>query len=197
MNHQTEPEQPLPTPTTLAAALALWQHSGQRHDFPVQGSSMEPLLRPGDVVEVVHRPGPLHCGDVIVFKQGDSVVVHRLLRQNRKRGRFLARGDNRLDADPPVTAADVVGRVVAVRRGSRTVRLDTAFWRAAGRLIAWGGLGWLALYRPARTLKRQWLGTRRLIVWLLLQKFLLKSSALALQIIIYVDKVLTKITILR
>ncbi len=197
MSHQPEPEQPSPTPATLAAALAVWQHSGLRHQIPVQGSSMEPLLRHGDVVEVAHRPGPLRRGDVIVFKLGDSVVVHRLLRQDRGRTRYLTRGDNRLDADPPVAAADVVGRVVAVRRGSRTVRLDTAFWRAAGSLIAWSGLGWLALYHPARTIKRQWFGTRRLTVWLLLQKILLKSSVFALKIAIFVDRVLTKITVLR
>lgn len=91
--------------------------------FCVQGSSMLPLLFPGDVVTVVAtdvqhlRPGQL----VLFFRRG-RLFLHRVLRTVTTGDDVCVhtQGDRLTRPDPPVAAAEVLGRVTSVvRRGRR------------------------------------------------------------------------------
>lgn len=58
----------------------------------VSGRSMEPLLAEGDRVDVVRaEPGHLRPGQIVVFRRGGEVVIHRLLLA--REDRFLEKGD--------------------------------------------------------------------------------------------------------
>jgi hypothetical protein len=125
-----------PPPEVLQAALDLWRQDGTLHRVPVRGQSMLPLLRPGDSVLVAHG-APLVPGDVLVYRREGQLVAHRLIRPAAGEGRAcLAQGDNLLEPDAPVEADEIVGRVIAIQREGRTLRLDTTAWRLAGCLAA-------------------------------------------------------------
>jgi hypothetical protein len=122
---------------------------------------MRPTLRPGQRLQVDFAPGPLGRGDMLVFRQGDALLVHRLLggaRRDGGRPRLRTRGDGVLTFDPPVDPEQVVGRVVALEHGGawRSTRSRPArayAWCLAWHDLAWAALGVLVRY-PERKLRR-------------------------------------------
>ena len=59
--------------------------------LPFQGKSMLPLFHPGDELLVTYFDPPLQennlqIGDLILFKQEDQWVVHRLIRRDQSKG---------------------------------------------------------------------------------------------------------------
>jgi len=67
--------------------------SGPSTRVPVSGISMFPFLEEGDQVEVVSAgKGDFSPGDLVVFRRGGDLIVHRLLKM--RRGYFLEMGDN-------------------------------------------------------------------------------------------------------
>ena len=58
----------------------------------VAGTSMLPFLEDGDRIEVVRaRPALLSPGQVVVFRRGEEIVIHRFL--GARGGLFLEKGD--------------------------------------------------------------------------------------------------------
>lgn len=105
--------------------------------FTLRGDCMLPLLEPGDVVWVRRDAAPSPRGPLVAYARFNGplpeIAVHRLLADGR------TRADARLRPDPPDESAAPVGRVVAVSRGGRTVRVDSArgrAWDAFCRLYA-------------------------------------------------------------
>ncbi len=106
-----------------AAALLvvglLWLSTGLLGVRPslVAGHSMEPALHTGDVVltrEV--DPDDIRIGDIVRFRIGDTEVLHRVIEiyRNDTGAWFVTKGDNNEDADRPIQAEQIEGRVVAV-----------------------------------------------------------------------------------
>lgn len=98
----------------------------------VSGGSMRPLLVPGAVLTVLPcAPRDMRIGAVVIARgAGGRVVAHRLV--GRRGDDLILRGDALRAADPPVPAADVLGRAVSLRRGTVTIDLGTPLARAAG-----------------------------------------------------------------
>jgi signal peptidase I len=158
-----------PDGRTLEAALAAWKQSGGEHLIPIGGRSMLPLIRDGDRVLVRHGQTEVRRGDIVVFRQGDQLIAHRVLRicqgdTGRDTGRdaghdtdliFITKGDNVLHLDRPLPGSKILGRVLAVRRGNQHLSLNTAGWRLAGWLIAAGMLPAATVYSKIRNLKRK------------------------------------------
>ncbi|MEW6220203.1 MAG: C25 family cysteine peptidase [Thermodesulfobacteriota bacterium] len=124
MPERSDPPRPSPVSLLHAqAAIALWQVAGEEAVLEVQGTSMLPLIRPGDRVQLRFVPAAaLRSGDIMVFRQGSVVVAHRYLGAAQRGGtrRLCQKGDNQrgwgwLDADA------VIGRVLVIhgRRGAR------------------------------------------------------------------------------
>jgi len=131
----------------LDAAVELLGRAGTRGTVRVQGASMVPTLIPGSLLLVDFAPGRTRPGDILLFRQGGTLVVHRLLARVRSRraGPCLrTRGDGRLDLDPPLLDRDVVGRVVAIRRRDRWRTLEGPAPRVYARLLAWHDHFWAA-----------------------------------------------------
>lgn len=122
--------------------------SGHSVRFCAKGASMHPTIREGEPITVSPvRPADIRRGDVILYRVGRGVIAHRVVRTTRRpEGTlvFLPRGDALWTSDEPVEESGVLGRVVAVERGGRT--LDPSALRAralacaragASRLLRW------------------------------------------------------------
>ena len=129
----------------LETALSLWRQSAGEHSLPITGSSMLPLIEHGDSVLIESGPAGILPGHLVVFRKGDGLVGHRLLSKVSGKGLLLTKGDNAFRADPLVAEDEVIGRVIAVQRGGKTLSLNSSSWRLAGRLIAALMLAWTKL----------------------------------------------------
>ena len=144
-------------PKLLDAAVELMGRSGGSGRVRVQGDSMRPMLRPGDVLEVAFKGDPPRTGDLLLFRQADYLVVHRLLGRARRQGGevgFRTRGDASMALDPRVAEGSVLGRVVAFERGSERRELKGRRARGYARAMAWHGFCWAALAAVARRIDR-------------------------------------------
>lgn len=111
---------------------------GQTLWFQVVSGSMSPLLRIGDAVCIEStRAHEILPGQIAAFEASERLVIHRIIR------RQFAREDVRLlqmgDTEPRANWLDsqvVVGRVVAIRRGSVEVDLRCAIARWGGFVTA-------------------------------------------------------------
>lgn len=107
----------------LDAAVELMGRSGRGGTVRVQGSSMRPTLFPGQLLAVEFAPQGLRCGDLLLFRQLDYLVVHRLLGRARPRegqSCLKTRGDGVPGLDPPLERGRVVGRVIAIQEQDGT-----------------------------------------------------------------------------
>ena len=137
----------------LEAAVELLHESGRGGIVRVQGESMRPTLRPGMLLSVEFSPSPLGRGDLLLFRQVDSLLVHRLLGPARPRdGRrpWRTRGDASMVLDPPVDPDNVLGRVVALYDDDEWRTLRSARARGYAWCLAWHDLFWAALAVAAR-----------------------------------------------
>ena len=97
----------------------------------VGGTSMLPAIQPGDTLCVQRvAPSAIALGDVILFSRAGRLFAHRVVDVGEARPasewRCTTRGDAVEDCDPPVAAAEILGRVEAVTRDAAR--------RDAGRL---------------------------------------------------------------
>lgn len=145
-----------PSKHILKAILEAWSQAGEQHFIPVTGRSMLPTLQAGDQVLVAHGSSGIRRGDIVVFRQGGELVIHRVMRMYHHNGEttFVTKGDNRPHFDPPVSAGEIVGRALTVKRGGRSMSLDTPVWRLTGWFIAGSTLAWIKLYGWGRALKQ-------------------------------------------
>jgi signal peptidase len=157
----TTPAQPSPLSpddSVIAVAVEAWDQAEAQHWIPITGRSMMPLLREGDVVLVIHSKDNTRLGDVVVFCQKGRLVAHRVLRIARDGAEdiLVTKGDSVRRFDAPVSAKDILGRVVSIQRGERRIRLDTPGWRAIGWLVVVVTLAVAMPYRWVRALKGRW-----------------------------------------
>lgn len=111
------------------AISALWEdlyNKKQKLWLNILSGSMMPLLQTSDKV-LVHtvKPAEIRVGDIIVFKNSDKLIVHRVIRSYNSSS-FLQKGDNTTTAEI-VSSKDVIGKVIAIRKGSRIIYPDNGF----------------------------------------------------------------------
>lgn len=89
---------------------------------------MFPAIWPGDFVTVQRcELAELRPGQVVVYHQEEKLIVHRLERVTGDR--LMTRGDSRLRFDAPLLPGAIVGRVVSISRGRRTINPQQTFWQ--------------------------------------------------------------------
>jgi signal peptidase I len=119
--------------------------------FRAIGASMQPTIEDGELITVAPvAPESVKRGDILLYQNERGVFAHRvvglqahrpaedkdkdpstyLLPSGEKagmRGRVvpLLRGDASESYDPPVALQQILGRVVAVQRGNRSLALDS------------------------------------------------------------------------
>jgi signal peptidase I len=89
----------------------------------VWGTSMLPSLWPGDllILQTATRDDVIP-GDIVLVLRGKRCFIHRLVAKQPAEDRvaFITCGDGMPHHDPPVAAVELLGRVIGVRRGSRS-----------------------------------------------------------------------------
>ena len=109
--------------------------------FCAGGQSMHPTIRDGEtiIVEPI-APGKIQRGDIVLYRLRNGVVAHRVVRIERRGAAlvFTPRGDAMPACDAPIAAAEILGRVVAVQREHRCIKLAgvKARWRCRMRRAA-------------------------------------------------------------
>ncbi len=102
------------------AALA----AGVRVRFRACGQSMQPNVLDGDIVEIEPATvGRLRRGDIALTRTGERILLHRAAGRDAALGAVVTRGDACMADDAPADA--VLGKMVSVTRGRRTISTDT------------------------------------------------------------------------
>ncbi len=151
-------------PLALALALLLGRAAGFRF-AAVQGGSMAPALRSGDLL-LLHDYGgePMRPGEVVQWRTGSTSVVHRIRRAHAEKGRatYETKGDANRDGDRELRSGpEVAGRVALVvpKLGLLPAALRTPWGFALGVLVP--GAALLASYaRSIRSFVRNGTGGR-------------------------------------
>lgn len=123
----------------LAAAFAAWAAAGRREVISVAGPSMKPFLNDGTRVLVQFGARNVGLGDVIVFHQGDTMTIHRIVRAMERNGDALyqTKGDGSFNLDPlPLKERDIVGKVVGIVKGERIIDIDSGCLKGVGNVLA-------------------------------------------------------------
>jgi hypothetical protein len=88
----------------------------------VTGSSMLPSLWPGDLL-LIHRQefGRISTGDIVLFAREGRLFAHRVISSAGERGgeQLVTRGDALRVPEPPVTSAELLGRVCLILRAGK------------------------------------------------------------------------------
>jgi hypothetical protein len=98
---------------------------------------MYPTIRENEAITVEPvEPRHVKVGDIVLFRSGESVVAHRIMRIEGGKGetlRFILREDTLGTLDQPVAAEQILGKVVSVERGGRSI--DPYSTRSRVRLL--------------------------------------------------------------
>jgi signal peptidase I len=104
----------------------------------VTGWSMVPTIFPGDMVIVEHSSGErVDKGDIVLFRGARALVAHRVSEKYGRAGdlQIITQGDALARPDPPVSAAQLLGKVSFVVRDGRCMEPVKSLG-LAGRAVA-------------------------------------------------------------
>ena len=139
----------------LTTVAQVWRQQGRILETSFGGTSMLPAITPLDVVRF-HCGAPFATGDVIIYVREERVVVHRVIRQTGEA--VWTRGDANLLPDPPISRAQILGRVSAIRTGEGWREVASAKATFMSRLLSRIPPVVISLLWQAR-----WLATRALL----------------------------------
>ena len=126
-------------PDTVRQLLREGLNRGQVIKFLVTSRSMTPFLKPGDHVFLEQvNPKGLQRGDLLVIDDNKELVIHRLIFINPNE-QVCTKGDNLLSLDLPITAANILGKVVRIERDRKLIDLTAPLWSRTNWLL--GSLG--------------------------------------------------------
>lgn len=106
---------------------------GHSATLRARGGSMWPSLRDGDVVTVAPARS-VRRGEIVAVRCGDALVLHRAVSVEPGGAQVVLRGDSLPAADGKFALDEILGRVVSVRRGARTLAPGRGRLAFAGRL---------------------------------------------------------------
>lgn len=105
--------------------------------FRALGSSMFPLIRNGDLVTIKPvDPDDLSTGDIIFFEKNDSLILHRIIEEEKFKGKFTTKGDNMPICDHAVNSNEILGKLTGIERNGKIINLDTSLNKKLGKFIA-------------------------------------------------------------
>jgi len=89
----------------------------------VTGSSMLPVIWPGDEITVVRSEhAELQPGQVILYRRNGRLTAHRI--EEIAQDHLITRGDSLPTPDAPVQIDEIVGQVVNILRNGQEIRLE-------------------------------------------------------------------------
>ena len=106
--------------------------------FICEGTSMNPVLKNGDEVLVSRVPlFSLRFGDIITYKSDDMFITHRFFYSKHMQNVeiIIAKADNRLKLDKPVSASSLIGKVTKISRDGKTIEMQKTIWYCVSYFI--------------------------------------------------------------
>jgi hypothetical protein len=154
----------LPCTTTAFAGLSAdLLRLGKTLRFQARGSSMQPLVRDGDILLV--QPAGCHrirVGDVVLCSSQAEhrVIVHRVVRKRLTRDgmRYLVQGDQVSHPDGWMSDEQIFGQLIAIDRNDLQIDIRQPMLKFLSRLAVlrsrwqFGRQGWS--YKTFRWIKR-------------------------------------------
>jgi signal peptidase I len=108
--------------------------------FQAKGWSMRPLIRDGDFIIVSPvENSSIKTGDVVFYSTaGNKVIVHRLIRKYKQKGRMTVfiKGDASFSTPVKMDIQNVLGKVIAIERNGRKKRVDTKLHQLIGLFLS-------------------------------------------------------------
>lgn len=108
-------------------------------DMPSSGTSMFPLIREGNICRFAVWKGELpKKGDILLAEApSGGLVGHRLIRVVWYGGdwQLICKGDSNVNSDPPLAKAQIIGKLVHVRKGQRVLLVHRGLARVWGLLF--------------------------------------------------------------
>jgi len=113
---------------------------GNMLHFRAHGGSMYPFIRDGDIIEVKPiEASAVRLGGVIFYRSaGGRLLAHRVIKVGAQHGQvvLVTKGDSAFGTDPLIHPEQVLGQVVAIKRGERRIRLDRGVYQLINVLWA-------------------------------------------------------------
>ena len=101
------------------------------------GNSMFPYLLENEVVKVIpFYKEEAKKGDIIVFKNSDGFVAHRLIDIDRKKNIYITKGDFCIKKDQPLVQQDIIGKISVVYRKDKEIDLNRYSMRIVNLFLA-------------------------------------------------------------
>ena len=102
---------------------------------------MLPLILPTDRV-ILKKDDSYKINDIVVYLRGKILIAHRIVYASPDGKYFITKGDNNVQTDKKISSGAILGKVVALKRGRRTILLNhlyltqSAFYLSELALIA-------------------------------------------------------------
>lgn len=116
---------------------------------------MSPLIREGDVIKVRTGPGEFKRADIVLYKSNGGMYCHRVVcRVEEPAPGYKIQCDPFPGQLAFVSADDVIGKAVALGRGTKFTSLERGRYRLFGETLVFIGLYMRWLPDLLRTVKR-------------------------------------------
>ncbi len=97
---------------------------------------MWPFIKDGDIVMVEPTDiNSLSLGDVVLAEDNGIFFCHRLFKKNNNS--FQTKADTFFGLDPILRKRNLLGKVIAVRRNKKIIRIDRKIYSIIGFFILW------------------------------------------------------------
>ncbi|MEA2014578.1 MAG: S24/S26 family peptidase [Thermodesulfobacteriota bacterium] len=139
----------------IAPVMEIWKEKDRSLGLTVYGDSMRPLINPGDRISLRLMDAVLlKRGDIIAFREGNHLVVHRFIRKKMVNGTwmFCQKGDN-LRGWSWLQEDRIVGKVESIRRQGRILCLERWYWLCINQMLGLAYFAWIVGYEKARGVK--------------------------------------------
>jgi hypothetical protein len=84
----------------------------------VEGRSMLPFIKPGDVVTIKRCKGSQRIGSIVALFVKDQLIVHRVVKVT-KTDTLLISGDSSAGSEASVMPSEIIGTVVSLKRNGK------------------------------------------------------------------------------
>lgn len=98
----------------------------------IKGHSMYPILKEKDIV-VFKRFNIYQRGDIILFDLNNLLVAHRII--DFDNDKFITKGDNSICYDSSINLDNILGKLVLLKRGNKTIDCESMKWKVINHII--------------------------------------------------------------
>ena len=93
------------------ASYYILRLSGRAEIYNVVTGSMEDHIHVGDYI-LIYKKNDYQIGDVVTFKEKDSMITHRIIREEN--GYFITKGDANNTEDEKISKDKIVGKAILI-----------------------------------------------------------------------------------